>query len=51
MKTSEAPEVPADPEPVETPEVPKETEPTEADKPELSDDAIPVGGEPHDDAQ
>lgn len=35
----------------ETPEAPKETEPAEADKPELSDDAIPVGGEPHDDAQ
>ena len=33
------------------PEAPKETEPAEADKPELSDDAIPVGGEPHDDAQ
>ena len=33
------------------PEAPKETEPAEADKLELSDDAIPVGGEPHDDAQ
>ena len=38
-------------EPVKEPEAPKETEPAEADKPELSDDAIPVGGEPHDDAQ
>lgn len=47
----ETAEAPADPEPVETPEVPEETEPAEADKPELSDDAIPVGGEPHDDAQ
>ena len=51
VETAEAPEAPADPEPVETPEVPKETDPAEADKPELSDDAIPVGGEPHDDAQ
>ena len=40
-----------DPAPAEEPEAPKETEPAEADKPELSDDAIPVGGEPHDDAQ
>ena len=51
METAEAPEAPADPEPVNEPEAPKETEPAEADKPELSDDAIPVGGEPHDDAQ
>ena len=50
-ETPEAPEAPADPEPVNEPEAPKETEPAEADKPELSDDAIPVGGEPHDDAQ
>ena len=50
-ETPEAPEAPADPEPAEEPEAPKETEPAEADKPELSDDAIPVGGEPHDDAQ
>ena len=50
-KLTEAPEAPADPEPVNEPEAPKETEPAEADKPELSDDAIPVGGEPHDDAQ
>ena len=49
--TTEAPEAPADPEPAEEPEAPKETEPAEADKPELSDDAIPGGGEPHDDAQ
>ena len=50
-ETPEAPEAPVDPEPAEEPEAPKETEPAEADKPELSDDAIPVGGEPHDDAQ
>ena len=50
-ETPEAPEAPVDPEPVNEPEAPKETEPAEADKPELSDDAIPVGGEPHDDAQ
>lgn len=50
-ETPEAPEASADPEPVDVPEAPKETEPAEADKPELSDDAIPVGGEPHDDAQ
>lgn len=43
-ETPEAADVP-------TTEAPKETEPAEADKPELSDDAIPVGGEPHDDAQ
>ena len=43
--TTEAPETP------EAPEAPADPEPAEADKPELSDDAIPVGGEPHDDAQ
>lgn len=50
-KAPESPEAPAAPEAAEVPEAPEETEPVEADKPELSDDAIPVGGEPHDDAQ
>ena len=50
-KAPESPEAPAAPEAAEVPEAPEETEPVEADKPEMSDDAIPVGGEPHDDAQ
>lgn len=35
------------PEAPSAPDAPEETEPAEAEKPQLSDDAIPVGGEPY----